>query len=408
MFDPTEYTIELDKYTFASSSIVRNEMAEFSQIGRVIASDPDMDANALTRYFLATSHPLFGVDWLTGTVYLKRSLRQTFDALQPDNSNTNQDVIDVTLEAKTIDNGRKYSTIHALTRLAPPNMGFSEHALTLAAAQLHHLNASTLKHLPKLASFETALVRIRLRSNLVDLYAKIFSDASLDDLDTSRLAKLPLLPPNRIAYKILRVSFRQPDRMLRIDARENLRVSPHEAASIFQLTPIDSRSFLISFDPFANSSTHHSVNIDFCASFDRKRRRTNDCHRLIDNFAFNSSAAVLESLERTCSIRLVRLDHTQEEPIVIDRFSSLQNVMRLGARMQPAYCSRLLNVFYSSNDTNVSIDDKTGLVSLSQPSWSAVAGAYLIYPVLYFQTTHRRVALLNSHNFILNVQYSKK
>ena len=373
MFDPTEYSIELTKYTLTERTIIHNRVPQFTQIGRLSASDPDLDANALTRYFLSTPHALFGVDWLTGAIYTKRPITELFE--HPNHWSS-------TLEAKTIDNGLKYSTLNTLIRLNPNITIMNEASLSVAASQLH-FNSSLLKQLPKLASFESAQVRVTLVSNLADLYKVVFSGAELDDdvdLVPSSDLKEGLIP-----FKILRISFKNPF-SLPIDPKLNLRLSYP-----LKLTQISARSFLISFDP--NLEVSESVRIEYCLD-------SNDvCHPLVD-FIFNSTQAIVETLQRTC---IARLEATPKQVVRINRLTSLQNLLRIRSTIEPAYCKRL-SLFYSHNDSSLvgNIDEKSGLVSLR----AYQSGSFLVYPVVYYQ--NRRFSLAKAAPIHIDVRYSTR
>lgn len=388
MFEPTEYNIELNKYTFwpETGKIGRSQRAQFTSIGRVLASDPDSGANALTRYFLTTVHPLFGMNWQTGQVYLKRSLSDTFDAL-----NTTE-TVEIEIEAKTVDGGLKYAAVNGLTRLNP-STSLAENDLVLAASQLH-LNSTLIQHLPHLATFETAQLRIRLNNNLADLYADIFDDAQLIDINST--SHIISVCSYRLPVKILHVTFKN-DRFLAIDVKKHLRISNPS----LEITQLDARSFLITFDADSQAGGYvDQVRVEFCAVSTVAQEV---CHQLAE-FVFNATSAVLDALERTCSSELKRFDQTGHS-IQLNRFSSVQNVVRIGVQLQPAYCRRMLTTFFSSNDSNVSIDDRTGLVSLSGEAARSTAD-YLIFSVFYYQ--NQRLNLQQSNNFVLAVQYSKR
>jgi hypothetical protein len=78
MFAQYEYEFELT---------LNEYRPQYSVIGRVAATDPDLDVNANVRYYINCDHhhknqencnAHFGVDWMTGDIYLKHSTAHLF------------------------------------------------------------------------------------------------------------------------------------------------------------------------------------------------------------------------------------------------------------------------------------------------------------------------------------------
>lgn len=386
MFDPTEYFIDLYKYTLEpGGTITPTQLPEFAQIGRVYASDPDLGQNALTRYFLASQSPLFNIDWLTGNVYLKRSLQAIFDYHFSNQKSDEQQQYITTLEVKTIDNGLKYSTFNALMRMSNSNLSVTEDALVAAASALH-FNATTLKQLPKLSLFESAQVKIRLNSNLAEMYSQIFENAYILPLEK------PILAQKRVPYKLLKIELKK-GRSVLIAAKTQLKINIP-----LHLTQISSQLFLISFDLNLNVSTQR-VKVEYCF------RPNEICHNLIE-FDFDTTLAMIDTLEQTCSVMLSVDNSTEKVALQMNRFNSVQNVVRIRAsEIVPHYCRQSLEIFYSSNDSNIAIDDKTGLLTFNGLVAQS-SGSYLIHPVFYYQ--NRRLNVVQSKPYLVEVDYSKR
>lgn len=110
MFDPSEYEFELNEF---------DQSPAFTNIGQVFAKDPDLGKHSELRYYLNNQDlskqitDLFGVDWFTGHIFLKKSLSNTFRQLFNGTRETEK-VIE--FEVKSLDNGVRHNVVRNLLR----------------------------------------------------------------------------------------------------------------------------------------------------------------------------------------------------------------------------------------------------------------------------------------------------
>ena len=156
MFDQSEYVFELEANAY---------LPPFSFVGRVVATDPDLDLNSHVRYFINCGdrecHRYFGVEWRTGNIYLKQSSTQLND---DDEFN---------FEINAIDAGLKTSLVKALLK---SNELINEYAagdweaklLKLALAHNSFTNRSSSSVIQSFR-LETAQVKVKLKRNIKNL-----------------------------------------------------------------------------------------------------------------------------------------------------------------------------------------------------------------------------------------------
>jgi hypothetical protein len=126
MFDPSEYIYELSEY---NEKFELTDLPPLSSIGRIVARDPDLSLNGIVRYYMtnicsmitssqsaASDSSLcssyFGINWYTGEIYLKRSLRWLFDNELKKNESIN--FVEFQFEVKAVDYGLKSTMIKHL------------------------------------------------------------------------------------------------------------------------------------------------------------------------------------------------------------------------------------------------------------------------------------------------------
>ena len=291
MFDTNEYVFDL----FLSESRV---MPAFSVIGRVAASDPDLSKNALVRYYLNCESPqtplvahcntFFGVNWLSGEVYLKKPLGYLFTHYSAAQN-------ELSFEINAIDSGVKLSLAKNLLRLNETMQFYArkeedssdlEHKLISIAADpmLNSVYALNRSYSSLISSgftrLEAATVRIRL--------VRDQSVANFVDLNKTRLEKIDFSPLSaelreqirfrlnadsaRIPFAVLRVhinaSNTRPDHNLRVLSADNRGITFKLAKLYVDFMPtylvyfeMDSTNF---FALKTNTSSVHDYVISYC------------------------------------------------------------------------------------------------------------------------------------------------
>ena len=159
MFDQSEYVFELEEKAY---------LPPFSFVGRVVATDPDLDLNSHVRYFINCGggsnecHRCFGVEWRTGNIYLKQSSTHLDD---------NDD--EFNFEINAIDAGLKTSLVKTLLKSNTKENELNEYAgdwedklLKLALAHNSFTNRSSVIQSFRL---ETAQVKVKLKRNVKNL-----------------------------------------------------------------------------------------------------------------------------------------------------------------------------------------------------------------------------------------------
>jgi hypothetical protein len=160
MFDQSEFVFELNEDS--------HYLPAFTHIGRVTATDPDLDLNSHVRYFINCNehnscHKFFGIQWRTGDVYLKQSSHELFAF---------NSINEFNFEINAIDAGLKTNLVKTLLSLTNQTLlandaeaeasSWEDKLLKLTAT---HPNIS--KTLPSSSSssfrVETAQVKIKLK-----------------------------------------------------------------------------------------------------------------------------------------------------------------------------------------------------------------------------------------------------
>ena len=110
MFDPSEYEFELNEF---------DQSPAFTNIGQVFAKDPDRGQHSQLRYYLNTQEleneiiEMFGVDWFTGHIFIKKKFLDLFN-LAFKGSKKTEKVIE--FEVKSLDNGVRHNVVRNLLR----------------------------------------------------------------------------------------------------------------------------------------------------------------------------------------------------------------------------------------------------------------------------------------------------
>jgi hypothetical protein len=213
MFDQSEFVFELNEDS--------HYLPAFTYIGRVTATDPDLDLNSHVRYFINCNehnscNKFFGIQWRTGDVYLKQSSHELFAF----------SINEFNFEINAIDAGLKTNLVKTLLSLTNQTLlandaeaeasSWEDKLLKLTAT---HPNIS--KALPSSSSssfrVETAQVKIKLNTlskTNIDLIK--FNDTASHDLLEQVFFRLTA-DPSRMPLAILQTnssSFPSPSQQL--------------------------------------------------------------------------------------------------------------------------------------------------------------------------------------------------
>jgi hypothetical protein len=432
MFDPSEYNIriaEFDEKREANEPFLEPTiLPAFSVIGKVSAIDPDLSQNGLVRFFLydkeSVCNQFFGINWITGEIYLKQSIQQIFNQLPLE-----QNEFEFNLEVKAVDYGLKHQIINTLlktnsisnsrARKTLFSNGFSKHRRE--REESHEENSDSLSDSVEYklislaaqsppvqsppsylnaASLESAFVNIRLIRNakqVLEREGKLTQFKKLNDLvliDQELEEQISFtINPNRIPFALVEFPAffkdtvgKKLDNFLKIKSffNDSLRFYLNKLS-----IKSNSSSFLVSFEvdsdfdsmnsQLSNKSHLLSNSINYCLNY----KKIDDlCYNMIE-FQFDIRQDLVESLHSACHLNLyISESNKTQRSLTLDPIDSKSALFQVRYEFSSRYktehdvCdiylkykfSQMLLVKYSLikslNQEILTIDEKSGLVKV--------------------------------------------
>ncbi|CAF0806124.1 unnamed protein product [Brachionus calyciflorus] len=254
MFDPSEYTLEINQF---DSNFNLVNLPEFSVIGRVSAMDPDLAENAQIKYY-SNLNPYFGVISDTGEIYLKKSSEFLF----------NLNETEFNMEVKAIDSGIKFNLINNLIKLNQSCLDninkiddFNNRLVEIGSNLDPKKILQISNNLNQVTSFELAQIKINLNRNLKTIFEELstYPRVKQIDLETRRLISFNnyRLPIRVINFEIVKI--KNLIDYLKIDSESNEK---------FKLEPLSDTKILLSLEIDLNlsfiSNETKKFKIKFC------------------------------------------------------------------------------------------------------------------------------------------------
>jgi hypothetical protein len=439
MFESSEYSINLDEYVLSGSSINRNSLPEFSVVGRVLATDPDLEANSQARFYIHSFEGLcglhFGINWLNGEVYLKQSLQTIFDSLK-DSALINE----CQLEIKSVDTGLKFNTMNNLLTVSGASMSSRNGAdldafnrfLIQTAASLNSSSVSGIfnQKLTGQESLESSIVRISLRRNLETMLESILKRTVLTVLDK----QLAEVYQKQIEFVLDRRAGRVPFSLVRFETNSatfemNLnrvqikatnssqRLVTFRLARVYNQTEMTTRVYLLYFDlntavnEFMNAKTSANLRwvnykMDYCASKNR-------CVRLVEfNFDFGQDFnSIISTLckEPGMSVQAPAQNAKFANNSIVfnfDRVNSIQNLVLLSlerkqTESKPSFCA-----IFSNSPLKLQLNARTSNFELNKRDQLVLTNDFLSQNETLLVTSNEETFLdvvinySNSYNII--------